>query len=474
MKPARHKGKKAVFICQATETHLKVLKCVCLKGTKRQIAALEIEPLAEGADEQKLAEAFVGVFRRLRYNSEPVIVSLPRQNVTCRYLKIPATNPVEVEQMATLQATRFLPYPAQELTSGFQIIGVDKQGYAEVNLVIAHKHAVERYTNIFKELKPASLAVLLSSFGLANLYYYLEPKQADKAMLVDLDGNQAEVVVVEGQRLLFSRAFKINSVHAGWEELFIEQIAKTNDLYLKETTKALPEKMIFLCLQKDRLAARLESLKGKTRAEIAELYYAEKVDFAPGAEGVIFSSGVSLASLVGLSLAPVRDSLNLLPVEIKVAARMKSRQKERLQAALSVMAILLMFAFGLSRSLENKARYLEKLKAELNKVSQEARPLEELEKRFLVLERYARKKLSSLDVLYELHKNTPVEISLLNFIYEENGSLTIHGQAPELNSVFNFVAQLDKSAVFKHNIKVRYATKKRTAAGEVIDFEIVC
>ncbi len=97
-----------------------------------------------------------------------------------------------------------------------------------------------------------------------------------------------------------------------------------------------------------------------------------------------------------------------------------------------------------------------------------------IEKRLEILGKYSQKKPSVLEALYELHQLIPGEVSLVNFIYEEGGQITLRGQTRELNSVFAFVSQLEESLVFKNfSIKVRYATKKNTPAGEIIEFEIV-
>ncbi len=475
IKKSRPKSKKAVFVCQVTDSHIKVLRCLLLGGARRQIAAIEVRPLPQDMDDAGLSRELSAIFKKMQYNGESVIVSLPRNQVTSRYLKVPATNPIEVEQIVSLQAVRFLPYPANELTSGFQIIGTDSQGYSEVNLVIAHKNAVERYIKILKETKVALSLAVLSSVGLSQLYYYLELKDTGPAMLIDIDGNQVEAAIVEGQRLFFSRSFKADAGQPDWVAAFVDEIAKTNDLYLKEVAKPLPLKAIILGVKKGHFQALADNLKLKLNLEAEEFLYAEKIDFLEGSERVLDSSGVSLAALIGLSLAPVADSLNILPAQMKQEARLKFKYRERLQIFLAFIAIIAVSIFGMSRSLENKTQYLKRLKLQLNKVSKEARPLEEIEKRFQVIERYSKGEASCLDVLYELYNNIPADISLVSFTYEDNGAITIHGQAPALASVFNFVGQLEKAPAFKrYNIKVRYATKKTTVTGEVIDFEIAC
>jgi Tfp pilus assembly protein PilN len=129
----------------------------------------------------------------------------------------------------------------------------------------------------------------------------------------------------------------------------------------------------------------------------------------------------------------------------------------------------------MAKNLDNKTIYLRRLKAELNKISKDAKPLEEIERRFRLLEGRAKKTTTGMDVLYEVHRTIPEGVVLVSLNYEEDNQVVLHGYTSELKSVFEFVSLLEKSPVFKKfNIKVRYASKKRTQSGEILDFEIVC
>ena len=54
--------------------------------------------------------------------------------------------------------------------------------------------------------------------------------------------------------------------------------------------------------------------------------------------------------------------------------------------------------------MDNKYQYLKRLKRELNSIEKEARPLEDIDKRFKILEGRAIKKPTTLDIIYELHQ----------------------------------------------------------------------
>jgi Tfp pilus assembly protein PilN len=142
---------------------------------------------------------------------------------------------------------------------------------------------------------------------------------------------------------------------------------------------------------------------------------------------------------------------------------------------LFIAGIILVWILGIAKNLDNKGKYLQQLKTELSKISKEAKLLEEIEKKFTFMQERLQKRPSALDVLYELHKVMPDQISLVSLIYEEDEQVVLRGQTQELNSVSAFVSELERISVFKNfSIKPRYATQKKTQLGEIWDFEIAC
>ncbi len=470
----RRNKKKAVFIVQLTEGALKIVKCLTAKGKSAEFAAIEIVPLSAPADDAKIAEKLTETLRKLKFNLDPVIVSLPRINVTSRYLKVPAQNPAEIERIVSLQAPRYLPYSSEELNTGFQVIRTDKEGYSDVNLIIAHRDVTGRYVNMFRELKPSSVSVFLSSFGLGNLYHYCFDKETSPVILVDINSNQAEVAITQGEKFLFSRSFKLTAANSDWPNLLGDEVRRTVGLYLKEVSKEEPKKiLVYNC---GRSFGNLsEILNRQTGLAVEELPYAQKAGLSKQFSDIIAASNTSFASLIGFAAQEVSQYLNLLPVHVKETAKSASQRKNQLRLAASVCGLILIFGLSLWRNFENKSLYLKRLKSELAKISLESKPLEAIEKRFRLLQGRSRDRLSALQALYELHRNTPEKVSITNFIYDGGKELIIRGQAGELDYVFEFVARLQEAeALKKFEVKVKYATKKKTAAGEVVDFEIGC
>lgn len=470
----KNNDKNIVFICQVVQGVLKIAKCLRHGRAPSQCVALEVFELsadAEGKENSRKLEVFSG---KLGYAGAPVIICLPRNQVTCRYIKIPAQSPAEIESIVSLQAARFLPYPPDELITGFEIISADKEGYAHINLVIAHKDSVERYIKIFQELKPAKISVFLSSYGICNLYNYFSAGISGTAMILDMDSAQAELVVVSEKKMLFSRSFRCPASGAGWEALLADEIRKTGDAYRKEFSCQMPDKIKVICSGKR--ARELEETVRKVPDLPLEIFsYAQEGKLiSKEASDRISDFEYSFAGLIGLGSGEVEETLNLLPQGLKKEVKKSARHKEILRTAAYVAGIIFILGVSMAKGLSNKEEYLKQLKGLVNKIAKEAKPLEEIEKRSLLLEKRLQKKPSGLELIYAVSQVLPEQVSLVSLMYEESGQLILHGQAQELKTVFDFFSSLDKTPELKNfTTKVKYATSRKTRSGDFVDFEIM-
>lgn len=467
------KNEKIIFILQITDNFLRLLKCGVDTGGRREFTGLINEDVAPDTGDKGLAEAVSRALGKLEYANQPLIVALPHNKATCRHIKVPTQIPQEIEKVAALQASRYLPYPAEELITGFEIIAKDKAGYAKLNLIIVHRDVIRRYLAIFQELKVHNFRIILSSYGLCNLYNYLKPQSAGNVILADVDLSYVELAVCADKRIAFSRYAKLETSRPSRENIFIEEIKKTTDAYVKETGGSAPDKII-LFEPGSGTAELSDALKIKTGLAVETIPFTKGINFSQDVLNILPGADSSFLSLIGLGLKELPETLNLLPQEIKNTLKQAELRKAHLHFIFLILAIVLVWAFSITKNIDNKARYLERLKQELSKVEKDVRPLEKIENRMKLMQRGLIEKPSSLEALYEVQQILPGNISLTSFNYE-NKEIVLRGQAQELNSVFNLTALLEKSEVFRNfNVKVRYATKRKLESGEVVDFEIIC
>jgi len=463
-------GKRTVFIYQASDYSLKLVKFV----SRFECSGVEVEPLSAPLDAKQAVEKAVLLFNKLKYNKEPIILSLPRSSVTCRYLKVPAADEAQIEKMVALQAGRYLPYPAGEIISGYQVISTDNKGYSQICIVVAHKQLIEDYLSLFSALKCRFFSVIVSSFGLYNLYRSMPNLQDEPLLLMDIDSKQIELAIISKTGMLFSRAFKLNrQILTNWQDILVQEINLTIDAYVKESSlKSVPK--IIILAQSSIAEEFLKAIRGRMRLDAEVMPYIKNIKFFPEVSNKVLTSEYSFGSLLGLGLMRLPESLNLIPDSVREINKRALLRRQGFQVALLIAAIFIFFSAALFKNLGSKAAYLNGLKSELNSISKEGMLLENLAKRLNVKQ----KKLTGVfcvEILSGLYQAIPERISLTSFTYNQNKELILSGQAQELNSVFGLVSKLEESDVFKKfNIKVRYATQRRLRETEVVDFEIIC
>ncbi len=449
-----------VFICQITETYLKVVKFQSVGKSKRESTDFLAQELSPQADDKEIAARLRQQLVSLGYHNHPVVVAIPRSKVTCRYLSVPAHSAQELESIVSLQASRYLPYPQEELVTGYEVVSTDKDGYSAITLVIAHRDVISRYINISKDAFIPQACVALTSYGLAKFLSWSQPQLKTPSIIVDIDASHMELVIVAQGKLLFSRYFKVNA-GVDSHSVFIDEVAKSRDAYAKETGFKAPEN-IFV-----------------TGQEISARDFAQALDGYAGFKAQVIAckksdADVSFAALIGLGLEDVAYSLNLMPKGLKEQSKRGLKRLEYSRFAIMVSAAVIIFGLGVLKSLDNKERYLFKLKARLDSISVEVKPLKDIEKRLSIAAGTSAEKPGNPEGFSEVYRIIPPQVLLTDFIYEAGRELTLRGQAQQLNSVLSLVSQLEGSSVFrKFSFKVRYATKKNTSAGESISFEIM-
>lgn len=465
--------KKSLFICQIAET-LKVIKSSHRKKKTPTILALCVEAVAEDADTKKISEQLGRIFKKLKYNREPMIISLPRNLATLRYLKVPTQNPQEIENIVSLQASTCLPYPATELITAYQTISVDANGYSDINLIIVHHSVIERYLDIFNKLHIYNTSVILSSYGLVDFYYHSTKDPQEAAILIDIDYNQIELAICVNRELLLSRSFKLKPTDPHWQNTLVDEIYKTKDGYAKEIPGSAPKKIVLMGSEK-LLPRYQEVLQKKIGLPVEIVSSTQQLSFSEQALATLKDSDYSFLSLIGLSLREITETLNLLPTAKKKEITSLRKRRELVRLTLFALITILVCTAAIVKDFNNKTKYILRLEGELSKISKEAKPLEEIEKHLKLLESRIQKKPTSLDVLYELYQIMPNEVLLVALSFEEDKEIILRGQTQALNPVFSLVSQLEKSDTFKtFTIKVRYATTKKTQTKEFVDFEIVC
>ena len=161
---------------------------------------------------------------------------------TTRYLKIPSIDPKEIQKMVELQVPRQLPYPPEQIIHAFNTNFSDKSGYSYVFLVLVHREIINRHLKILKDAGLASQAITLNSEGNPNLFQNSSlPGKDEEIILVDIDSNYADIEIISGRKLLFSRPVSLEaqsqdltSTIDSWHTKLTQEINRSQETCRKE------------------------------------------------------------------------------------------------------------------------------------------------------------------------------------------------------------------------------------------------
>lgn len=414
------------------------------------------------SDNAAAAQALQQILKENSIKTKKLILSIPRQYVTTKNLKLPSQDPREIDEMSGFQAVKQIPYPKEDIVYGSYLVGVDPNGYSKVMLTICHRDVIEGPIAILRDCGLAPSSVTLSSFGLLNWFNLKgdlrKRSEAAPIILVECDNDSSDIAVVHKGKLIYTRGLTFGSNEAeGYAERLAEEINKTLPVYEKETEAGRPAEALFTgnITEPERSKSVLEASLNM------------RIECIGSSEG---GPQASYSSVLGAALG--FEGVDLLPKELKVIREVKTRKKELTVSAVLLVAVITALSFVVWNKVHQKESALKILGATLKEITPEAQEIEKMRLASGVIRSQLAKKSEALDVLNELHKIVPPQIYLSMYNYDEQ-KVELKGTAGVLSDVFRLVTILENSPYFQ-NVQVRYATKRKIGQQELVDFEIAC
>jgi Tfp pilus assembly PilM family ATPase/Tfp pilus assembly protein PilN len=462
------------MITTAVEISKKYIKVVQLTaaGAEVKVTSCVLKEYPP-ADNAAAAQALQQALKEHNIKTKNVFLSIPRQYVTTKSLRLPSQDPREINEMAGFQAVKQIPYPREEIIYGPYVVGVDPEGYSKVILTICHRDVIEGPLAVLRDCGLLPARVTLSSFGLLNWFNLNDGlkkrSEGSPVILVECDTDSSDITVIHKERLIYTRGLTFGAGEEGYVERLTEEINKTLPIYEKETEAGRPAEAFFTgnITEVERSKDLLESSLNM-RVECAGSFSHLPLD-VPDASWPYISQA-SFSSVAGSSLGPA--GADLLPGDLKILREAKTRKKEFTVSGALLAAVIIALSLVLWNKIHHKAEVLKTLESKLSAIAPEAQKIEKMRMAADVIKSQLSKKSEALDVLNELHKIVPSQIYLSMYNYDE-GKVELKGTTGVLSDVFRLVTILENSPYFQ-NVQVRYATKRKIGEQEFVDFEIVC
>lgn len=447
----------------------------------KQLVRLEAREIPSPGELPKILHA---LFTNGVDHADSLIVSLPRNLVTVRNLKLPSTDPVELKEMISLQAARQTPYSKEEIISNFQRVGTAAEGYTDVILAIANREVSHERLKVLEEAHLKTAGIRLTSQGILNWQRMAQPSKADgeggTIAVVDIDATFTDFVVVSDGQLIFTKAMSIGASkllegEGKWVERFTQEMKAALDLYEHQGVGNAITRVVLTGAEMVPVGLK-EAIQQKWGLVVERVSILEKVPGVPQLAGSseMQRRSTSFTAVVGLAWDPEGAGIDLIPFEVVLKEGLAARGRDLMIMGVLLLSILMVISGMISERLYFKRQYLEQLRQEVQRTTEQATELERLRREIRIVRESSKVRNSPMDVLSLLHQLMPPEIYLTAITFKDGEELTLTGVSQEMSDVFKFVSVLDQQAGFGQ-VKVKHVTQKvREGEKGQSDFEVVC
>jgi len=443
-----------------------------------QIAGVANRTLKSKTQEELLKTVSSIVDEKLYKKYKPLVLSIPRNQVTLRNLKFPAKDKKELDDIISLHLTQEVPYAREEIVHNYELVEKDAAGFSNVILGIMHRQTLIRQFSVFEKIGLYPDNIVLSTFGVMAFLLkgrFARHGETGLKACIDVGDDFTDFFVFKGSQILFSRSIAADNESLKdnanilkftgelRQALIVSRVGKVEDI----------EKLYLTGIK--RVDAKFENsvgsllgIKVKT-INLADVIRALKD--IKNIDGILTKS--SMTPLLGIATDPLTPKFNFVLPEAKLRRDARQMTKNLFVTGgiiIYFLVISLMFFMG---NIYSKEVYLNKLGAETKKLQQiNKNPTKKLSK-IKTIQNFTRYKDSFLYYYYELAKLTPVNITIDRLTYNKKKELAMVGRGTDMGEVFKFVRNLNSAKIFGE-AELRYSRKASKETGDFNEFNVSC
>ncbi|NNM30957.1 MAG: type IV pilus assembly protein PilM, partial [Akkermansiaceae bacterium] len=165
------------------------------------------DPAAEMARIPQIRVAVGELADRLKVSKRKVRYAVSGQSVFTRFVKLPALDDDNIDQLVAFEAQQHVPFPIDEVVWDWQLLdatGPEK----EVVLVAIKADALNEVNDAVGEAGLGTAEVDAAPMALYNAFKFNYPEEEDCVLLIDVGARATNLVYIEGNRF-FTRSLSI-------------------------------------------------------------------------------------------------------------------------------------------------------------------------------------------------------------------------------------------------------------------------
>jgi len=437
-------------------------------------------------------------FKKNNFKVKNVISCFPRNLTMIRLLKLPSTDPKEIEEMVGFQAIKQIPYNREDMIIDYEVLSTDDEGYSNVMLSIAHRNVIYQHLDTIESSGLHTKRIDINSQAALRAYLYLKrlenkknDEQAEKSTcsaLVNIDYAQTNIQIISGENLLFSRGislgimhlilkekkFQTESANINWQSELMDELRRSFAVFSREQSGLFVDKIVLIGGYNNFKNIE-RNMSGRFQVPV------EIFDLSNRVEGYgkfvsalrLNKKEISLLAIIGLLLPDRSRRLNMIPAEVKQKRKYYKRMAVSTVASLLVACLFIVGFINFYSEINRKSKYITQIKDRVEALSPRVSQLEMMREKINVIDEHMGAGVSCLDYLRELYVLIPDKISLAAFMFDETKYIVIKGTAENMSDVFELIPQLEESDLFE-KVSSRGVKRRKVGKKEVVDFEIQC
>ena len=174
---------------------------------KYESTSILADPAAEMTRLPQIRVAINELVNKLGVSKDRVNYAISGQSVFTRFVKLPALEDDNIEQLVTFEAQQHVPFPINEVIWDWQLLN-SAGGQQEVVLVAIKSDALDDLNDCVADAELITNEVDASPMALANAFKYNYGELEEPSLLIDIGARTSNLVYMDGSKI-FTRTIAI-------------------------------------------------------------------------------------------------------------------------------------------------------------------------------------------------------------------------------------------------------------------------
>jgi hypothetical protein len=445
-----------------------------------QAVRMIAQPLKAGSSEELYRIITPLADKRVVTKYRPLVLSIPRSQVTLRNLKFPTTDEKELDNIVDLHLTQQVPYGRDEIIHSYTVLDKTQAGFTHVLLAIVHKDELRKQFAVFERLGLYPDNVIVGTMGLIRFLAKAKGiKDGDSALnaCLDIDADSSDLVIFKGLDIIFSK-----SIFMGAPELedldrqskFVGEIRQALVMSQAEQAGQKIEKLYITGVTPPNAPDFIDNMGAQVQLPAEKADPIEAVGSLKTIKGLgAMLKKISISSVTGCAIDPGSRTMSIVLPEAKMRMDVREASKNLVVTGCIAVFIVLLALASFIGKLYTRQSYMDRVTQETYKIRTAGKDTMAALDKIKIVKNFTYQKESFLYYYYKLSEVTPKNITVERIIYDREEEFSLVGKGTAMGEIWKFVKILKDAGTFG-TIELRYSRKKTTGDKEFNEFDIIC